>query len=60
MMFYLQDNSIPSQLTSIMRALDILLILFIKVVTSKKFLLELQNKNGTESGSDYSDWTAGE
>ena len=50
------------QLTSDMRALNILLILFVKVVTSKKFLIEVENKNGSQSSSDYlgPSWTHGE
>ena len=45
-----------------MRALNILLILFVKVVTSRKFLIEVENKNGSESSSDYlgPSWTHGE
>ena len=50
------------QLTSVMRAVNILPILFIKVVTSKRFLIEVENKNVTESSSDYlgPSWTQGE
>ena len=41
------------QSTSGMRTVNLIGIYFLNVLTSKKFLLEIENINGTNSGSDY-------
>ena len=41
------------QSTSGMRTVILIGICFLNVLTSKKFLLEIEKINGTKSGSDY-------